>query len=228
MVVPAFNEEAMLDGCIRFMSEALRTVGIEHEIILVDDGSQDRTGEISDRLAREVPFVQVYHQVNRGIGGAFRTGVQASRGQYVALWPVDMPCRAADLQPYIGCLGRASVIVGCRRRREGYNPLMVINAWLYPRIVFGLFGLWLRDVNWICFYDGQMLRDIRLTQSGIPMLTEILVRLRDCGATFLEADVEMTARVSGIPSAARPRVMWKTLIGLLQLWSKWRSEKEIA
>jgi hypothetical protein len=105
---------------------------------------------------------------------------------------------------------------------------MLINAWLYPRIVFGLFGLRLRDVNWICFCDGQMLRDIRLTQSGIPMPTEILVRLRDRGATFLEAEVEMTARVSGIPSAARPRVMRKTLIGLLQLWSKWRIEKEIA
>jgi hypothetical protein len=228
MVVPAFNEEATLDECVRTMSETLRAVGVEHEIILVDDGSQDHTGEISDRLARELPFIQVYHQANQGIGGAFRTGVRASRGQYVALWPVDMPCRATDLQPYIGCLGRASVIVGCRRRREGYNPLMLMNAWLYPRIVYALFDLQLRDVNWICFYDGQMLRDVRLTQSGIPMLTEILVRLRDRGATFLEADVEMTARVSGVRSAGRLRVMYKTLIGLLQLWSKWRSEKEIA
>jgi glycosyltransferase involved in cell wall biosynthesis len=225
MVVPAFNEEAILDTCIRMISETLRTLGITHEIILVDDGSYDRTGEIADRLAREVPFFQVHHQVNQGIGGAFRTGLRASCGQYVVLWPVDMPCRTGDLQPYIGCLGRASVIVGCRRRREGYNPLMLMNAWLYPRIVFGLFGLRLRDVNWICLYNGPMLRDIRLTQSGIPMLTEILVRLRDRGATFLEVDVEMTARASGVPSAARLRVMCNTLLGLLQLWSEWRSEK---
>lgn len=227
VVVPAFNEEATLDRGVRTMSEALRAIGVEHEIILVDDGSQDRTGEISDRLAREVPFVRVYHQINQGIGGAFRTGLQASRGQYVVLWPADMPCRAADLQPYIECLGKASVIVGCRRRREGYNALMLMNSWLYPRIVFGLFGLRLRDVNWICFYDGQTLREIPLTQSGIPMLTEILVRLRDRGATFLEVDVEMTARASGTPSAARPRIMFETLIGLLQLWRRWRSEKEI-
>jgi hypothetical protein len=45
--------------------------------------------------------------------------------------------------------------------------------------VFGLFGLRLRDVNWICLYNGPMLRDIQLTQSGLPMLAEILVRLRD-------------------------------------------------
>jgi glycosyltransferase involved in cell wall biosynthesis len=228
MVVPAFNEEATLDACIRTMSETLRGVGITHEIILVDDGSCDRTGEIADQLAREVPCVQVHHQVNQGIGGAVRTGIKASCGQYVMLWPVDMPCRMRDLQPYITCLGRASVIVGTRRRRQGYNLLMLMNAWLYPRIVFGLFGLWLRDVNWICLYDGPMLRDVRLNQSGIPMLAEILVRLRDRGATFLEVDVEMTARVSGVPSAARPRVMWKTLLGLLQLWSAWRSEKERA
>jgi glycosyltransferase involved in cell wall biosynthesis len=228
IVVPAFNEEAILDARIRMISETLRGLGITHEIILVDDGSRDRTGEIADRLAREVPFFQVHHQVNQGIGSAFRTGLRASCGQYVVLWPVDMPCRTGDLQPYIECLGRASVIVGCRRRREGYNPLMLMNAWLYPRIVFGLFGLRLRDVNWICLYNGPMLRDIRLTQSGIPMLTEILVRLRDRGATFLEVDVEMTARASGVPSAARLRVMCNTLLGLLQLWRKWRSEKERA
>jgi len=226
MVVPAFNEEAMLGACIRIMSETLCDAGLTHEIILVNDGSRDRTAEIADRLAREVPFVQVHHQLNQGIGGAFRTGVRASRGQYVGLWPVDMPCRMADLRPYIRCLGRASVIVGCRRRRKGYTSLMLMNAWLYPRIVFGLFGLRLRDVNWICLYDGLMLRDVRLTQSGIPMLTEILVRLRDRGATFLELDVEMTTRASGVPSAARLRVMYNTLLGLLRLWSTWRSEKE--
>jgi glycosyltransferase involved in cell wall biosynthesis len=55
MVVPAFNEEAMLDGSIRFMSEALCTVGIEHEIILVDDGSQDRTGQIAQLRAASGP-----------------------------------------------------------------------------------------------------------------------------------------------------------------------------
>ena len=228
MVVPAFNEEAMLDTCIRMMSKTLRALGKTHEIIVVDDGSRDHTGEIADRLAREVPCVLVHHQVNQGTGGAFRTGVRASRGQYVVLWPVDMPCRIADLKPFVGCLGKASVIVGCRHQRVGYNFLMLINAWLYPHIVFYLFGLRLRDVNWICLYDGPILRDVRLTQSGIPMLAEILVRLRDRGATFLEVDVEMTAREAGVPSAARPRVMWNTLLGLLQLWSAWRSEKERA
>jgi len=228
MVVPAFNEEAMLDGSIRMMSETLCGIGISHEIILVDDGSSDRTGEVADRLAREIPFLQVHHQLNQGIGGAFRTGVQVSRGDYVVLWPVDMPCSTADLQPYMECLGEASVIVGCRRRRKGYNTLMLMNAWLYPRIVFGLFRLRLRDVNWICLYDGPMLREVRLTQSGIPMLAETLVRMRDRGATFREVEVEMTVRESGVPSAARPRVMGETLLGLLQLWTQWRSEKERA
>src|SRR5438270_11509948 len=100
MVVPAFDEETLLDGCIRMMSETLRAGGVTHEIIVVNDGSRDRTGEIANQLAREVPFMQVHHQVNQGIGGAFRTGVQASRGQYVVLWPVDMRCRTADRQPY--------------------------------------------------------------------------------------------------------------------------------
>jgi Glycosyl transferase family 2 len=92
----------MLDACIRIMSETLCDAGLAHEIILVDDGSRDRTAEIADRLARQVPFVQVHHQLNQGIGGAFRTGVGPAAGNTSdcgqstcrAAWPIWGPISA--------------------------------------------------------------------------------------------------------------------------------------
>jgi hypothetical protein len=66
---------------------------------------------------------------------------------------------------------------------------------------------------------------ITLTQRGIPMLVEALVRLRDTGATFIEVDVAMKARLGGVPSAARLRIMWRTLTGLLSFWNLWRQER---
>jgi hypothetical protein len=56
------------------------------------------------------------------------------------------------------------------------------------------------------------------------MLVEALVRLRDLGATFVEVDVDMKARAGGVPSAARLKVMWRTMTGLFSFWRAWRAE----
>ncbi len=224
VIVPAFNEEVLLAGAIRDLRRSLDEIGVTAEIIIVNDGSRDRTAVIADELARELPGVVACHQANQGIGGAFRTGAARATGTYLILWPADMPATARDLAPYTEAFGHADVIVGVRRRRLGYNPLMRFNSWLYPQIVATLFGLRLRDVNWIHAYRRDQFLRITLTQRGIPMLVEMLVRLRDLGARIVEVDVEMKARLGGVSSASRPRVMWRTLTGLISLWRSWRHE----
>ncbi|HVT72651.1 MAG TPA: glycosyltransferase family 2 protein [Lacunisphaera sp.] len=225
VVLPAFNEEALLDGCVRQLHAALAALGVPAQIVIVNDGSRDRTAEIADRLAAGLPGVEAVHQANQGIGGAFRTGVRRAVGEYLILWPADMPAEPADLAPYAAHFGRADVIVGVRRSRVGYNPLMRFNAWLYPQLVAALFGLRLRDVNWIHAYRRELFTRITLTQRGIPMLVEALVRLRDLGATFVEVDVRMKQRLGGVASASRFKVMWRTLTGLFAFWRLWRAQR---
>ena len=224
VVVPAFNEERLLDGAIRRLRHTLDALRLSAEIIIVNDGSGDRTGAIADTLAASLAGVVVRHQENQGIGGAFRHGAALATGDYLILWPADMPADPDDLAPYAAQFGRADVIVGVRRRRVGYNPLMAFNSWLYPKLVATLFDLRLRDVNWIHAYRRTQFLKIRLTQRGIPMLAEALVRLRDIGASFVEVDVAMKARLDGVPSASRLRVMRRTLVGLFSLWWTWRKE----
>jgi glycosyltransferase involved in cell wall biosynthesis len=226
VIVPAFNEEALLDASIRSLRCALDGSNVTAEIIIVDDGSKDHTGKIGDALAGSLSGVLTLHQSNQGIGGAFRTGVESARGDYLMLWPVDMPATTSDLAPYIAQLDSADVIVGCRRHRVGYNPLMLINAWIYPKLVSLLFGLRVRDLNWIHAYRRSTFLKVRLTQRGVPMLAEALVRLRDAGASFVEIDVVMKERVGGVASASRFRVMWRTLTGIFSFWRIWRREKQ--
>jgi glycosyltransferase involved in cell wall biosynthesis len=225
VVLPAYNEEALLASCVRSLHGALAALRVPAEIILVNDGSRDRTREIADQLAQDLPGVVAIHQANQGIGGAFRTGTARATGDYLMLWPADMPAEPADLAPYAEQFGQADVIVGVRRQRLGYNPLMRFNAWLYPKLVATLFGLRLRDVNWIHAYRRSLFTQITLTQRGIPMLVEVLVRLRDLGATFAEVEVQMKVRLGGVASASRFRVMWRTLTGLLSFWNLRRQER---
>jgi glycosyltransferase involved in cell wall biosynthesis len=226
VIVPAFNEERLLEDSIRALRKTLDETKTPAEIIIVDDGSTDRTPVIADNMSVLVRDVRAYHQNNKGIGGAFVAGAILAKNDYLILWPVDMPASPADFAPFTAHFGEADVIVGCRRKRVGYNSLMRFNAWIYPKLVSLLFGLRVRDVNWIHAYRRTAFVRIRLTQEGIPMLAEALVRLRDSGATFEEVDVEMKARPHGIPSASRPAVMWQTLTGLFSFWELWRIERQ--
>lgn len=225
IVLPAFNEEHTLIECVQHLRASLERLACPHEIILVDDGSSDRTPAIADELARTLPGVTAIHQANQGIGGAFRAGAHRARGEFVILWPADMIATPADLEPYCASLGKGDVVVGVRRARHGYNALMRLNAWIYPRLVRALFRLDVPDVNWIHAYRTSALQRIELTQRGIPMLVEILVRLRDNGARIVLVEVEMKARQHGTPSAARWSVMIRTLRGLFAFWFLWRREK---
>lgn len=222
LVVPAWNESRNLPSCIETLAQTFAS--LEHEIIIVNDGSRDETLQIAQEIARQHPDTVrlLSHEVNKGLGAALRTGFGVAQGAYVTCCPADFQMTAEDWQPFGSALGKADVLVGCRVQRANYNVLMRFNAWLYPRLVRSFFGLRLRDVNWICVYRTELVRQVKIEQNGIPMLTEILVKLRDLGATFLEVDCRMQPRQFGKPSAARFKVMRRTLMGLLRLWWGYR------
>ena len=219
VVVPAFNEEANLPDCLAALHETLSGFPNPYQVVVVDDGSKDRTREVVQQLAADRPdkVRLIAHEKNQGLGAALRTGFAAAETDFVTCIPADLPMVREDWAPFANALDTADVLIGCRVRREGYNPLMRFNAWLYPKLVAKMFGLYLRDVNWIGVYRRSLVERVEITQQGIPMLAEVLVKLRDLGATFREVDCRMRARTSGTPSAARLKVMWCTLTGLIRL-----------
>jgi glycosyltransferase involved in cell wall biosynthesis len=224
IIVPAYNEEANLPACLATLLGTF--AGTSFEVLVIDDGSRDQTLKVARRLAEEHPeTIRVQaHTHNQGFGAALRTGFGKARGQYVTCCPADFAMTSHDWRPFEAALGRVDVVVGCRIRREGYNALMRFNSWLYPKLVRILFGLRLHDVNWISIYRRDLVKRVEITQSGVPMLVEILVKLRDVGATFREVECHMQPRMVGRPSASRLRVMWRTLTGLVSLWRRYRRQ----
>ena len=106
---PAHNEEANLEGLVAEALETLPTLAETFEIIAVNDGSKDRTREIADRLAAEHPDVVrvVHHDVNRGYGGALRSGFEAARYELLAFTDGDRQFRIEDLGRLTARLGGA-------------------------------------------------------------------------------------------------------------------------
>lgn len=79
-VVPVYNVKNYLERCVKSI---LDFQDYEYEVILVDDGSTDGSGELADRIAKESPFVRVVHQENRGLSGARNSGMRVAEGEYI-------------------------------------------------------------------------------------------------------------------------------------------------
>src|ERR1700681_1163681 len=84
IIIPALNEETVVEGVVRDISQQVAASFTDYEIILIDDGSNDKTGEIMDRLATELPNVRAIHNPgNIGLGSSYQRGLAAARYDYL-------------------------------------------------------------------------------------------------------------------------------------------------
>lgn len=86
IVVPVYNVQAYLRRCL---DSIVNQTLLEKEVILVDDGSQDASGEIADEYAAKYPYIKVVHQNNAGLSAARNTGIEQAQGEYIAFIDSD-------------------------------------------------------------------------------------------------------------------------------------------
>ena len=225
---PAHNEEANLEGLVVEALEALPEIAETFEIIAVNDGSRDRTAEIADRLAAAHPGVVrvVHHAVNRGYGGALRSGFEASRYELLAFTDGDRQFHVADLGRLTERLAlpdRPDVVVGYRIKRA--DPIIrVVYARSYKLANRLFFGLRVRDVDCACkLFRREALEDVRVESGGAFFSAELLIKIGRKGRSIAEVGVPHYARTAGSPTGAKPSVIWravKDFWGLrLRLWA---------
>lgn len=117
VVIPAYNEEEGISETLDTLLASTEESSRSFEILVVDDGSSDRTAEIAAR-----PGVRVIrHQRNRGYGAALKTGVLAARGEVVAFYDADNQFEAADLHRVIDALDSCDAALG-NRTAESHSP----------------------------------------------------------------------------------------------------------
>jgi dolichol-phosphate mannosyltransferase len=119
LVVPVFNERDNLVPLLDEIAAALRPAGIDYEVLLVDDGSTDGSGEIIASLARERAEVRGLHfRANRGQTAAFDAGFKAARGRVVATLDADLQNDPADIPALLRALDGNDAVVGYRHKRR--------------------------------------------------------------------------------------------------------------
>jgi len=225
--LPCYNEEASVARTVERALVVLRGRALERfEIIIVDDGSRDRTGVIADALAAEHPEVRVArHGVNQGYGAALRTGFETFKFPWVFFTDGDGQFDLAEIDGFFAAADDVDVVIGYRLERADHVGRRV-NTWLWSLAVRSLFRLRVRDVD--CAFkllSRDALDRVRpLTASGAVISTELLVGVRGAGIAIREIGVHHYPREAGAPTGASVKVILHALRELAQLRiASWRS-----
>lgn len=219
ITIPAFNEEENIAFVVKNSLKDLPRYFNDYEIVVVDDGSTDKTGEIVDQIAKKNRIVRVIHQKNNGYSSAVLAGIKIATKEYIAYVPADGQFLVNDMRHCFEEIGKADLILGYRGGRQDYTTRRVIFSYGYLLLLLFLFDIKYMDVGWVNIWRTNKIQKMKLTCSqGIFILTEILVRLKRKGSKIVEAPSYYHPRLGGEVKNAKFKVVFKTFLSALKLW----------
>jgi glycosyltransferase involved in cell wall biosynthesis len=218
---PAYNDALSLPGLVRKTFATLERYVADYEVIVVNDGSRDATGEVLEQLCREFsPWLRVVtHAHNRGYGGALRSGFAAAQKEFVFYTDGDGQYDVAELPRLLALVGPATGLVnGYKLERHDPRHRVWIGA-IYNFCARLLFRIRIRDID--CDYRlirRALLDKIRLTSTSGTICVELVRKLELSGCQVVEIGVHHYPRLHGRSQFFRFRSLAVTLLQLLRLW----------
>ncbi|MEM1181456.1 MAG: glycosyltransferase family 2 protein [Acidobacteriota bacterium] len=221
IVIPAYNELATVEKLLRRVADAPLPDGLEREILVVDDGSQDGTRDLLRRIEeRQDPPIRYFeHEENRGKGAALRTGFGHTEGDIVLIQDADLEYDPADyptlLQPILDDL--ADVVYGSRFLG---GPHRVLFFWHYQgnRALTTLSNM-LTDLNLsdmeTCYkvFRGDLLRSLRLSSNRFGIEPELTAKVAKARARIYEVPISYHGRTY----AEGKKIGWRD--GVSAVWA---------
>jgi glycosyltransferase involved in cell wall biosynthesis len=221
--LPCHNEEGNIERVTAALEAELPRIADQYEIIVVDDGSRDRTGATADALAAANPRLKViHHQVNRGYGAAVISGIRACTQPWVVLCDGDGQFDAADIGRLAARVPECDAVVGYRVNRA--DPAMRrINGQAWTILMRLLLDIRIRDIDCgLKLLRRDLLEGIDLQARGAMISAELMANLAGRGARICEVDVHHLPRTSGEQSGASLKVIVRAFRELLLLYGRLR------
>jgi dolichol-phosphate mannosyltransferase len=218
VVVPAYNERDNLAGAVLDTLNALASFD-DYEVIIVNDGSQDGTREVADRLAAEHDHVRVVHHAqNRGFSASYRTGLDSARMAYFTFVPGDHEVTPESVHAIFGAVGSADIVVPYHGTPWNRTWGRRILTWICTTQINVLFGYHLKYFQGPAVYPTALARALPNTTSGFFFATEMLVNALRMGYSWIEVPLVHRERTYGQSKAVRPANIINAQLTIVRLW----------
>jgi glycosyltransferase involved in cell wall biosynthesis len=218
---PAYNEEENIEKTVLKAQNFLSKYALKYEIIIVDDGSTDKTGEIADRLAKKDSHIRViHHSPNKGYGEALKSGFYNAKYDWIVTTDSDGQFDFSELENLWAKSKEADVVIGYRlKRKDPFFRKLFGFGWTFLNNL--LFGLKVRDID--CSFKlvrRKVIETIPRLQStrGGMISPELLAKAHRKGFKIAEVGVHHYPRFAGKQTGANLKVIIKSFIDLFKLW----------
>lgn len=225
IIIPAYNEKNTILGILSAV-ENVQLPGIEKEIIVIDDGSTDGTRDLLKGFSEK--HIIVFHEKNKGKGGALRTGFARATGDYIIIQDADLEYDPNDYRVLAEPIqaGRADVVFGSRRlnlekNRYAYERYR-LGGMLVGVLVNIFSGIRLNDVlSMSKIFPRSALSRINLRSGGFEMDIELNIKLVLAGYRVAEVPISYQARTIQAGKKVRPSDAIKILkVAIQSRWQK--------
>lgn len=217
---PFWNEEQNLESVIRKAVPVAEKVAEKWEIIMVDDGSSDKTLKIARKLAKEDKrLIAVAHDRNRGYGAALKTGFTTARYNLVVFNDGDGQFDLREIDKFLEKISKSDLVIGSRKKRLD-NPFRHILMNLLKIWDFIFFGFRFKDIDcgFKLFKKEALDKIMPLKSEGAMITTEILAKAKRANLKISEVEVHHYPRIYGDQSGGNLRVIVRAIKESLALW----------
>ncbi|MGZ3623786.1 MAG: glycosyltransferase [Ktedonobacteraceae bacterium] len=227
VVLPAYNEEQIIASTVFAVLHALNSWCMDFEILVVNDGSTDATGEIVAALVDTFPRVRlITHATNQGYGSSLVSGFAAATKELVFFMDSDGQFDIQDLQEFFPLIDTYDAVIGYRIDRQD-SWMRKLNAWGWKQLIGWVLGVHVRDVD--CAYKllhTEFLHQHPLETRGAMINAELLYRLRRAGCSYMEVGVIHLPRLHGQATGAKLSVILRAFCELFVSARKWNREEQ--
>ncbi len=218
---PCYNEQDNITRVVEQALTVLEKLNADFEVIIVNDGSSDGTGQIAEEIAGQKDRVKVvHHRTNLGYGAALQSGFKAATKELVFYTDGDGQFDINEMPPLLRLMEQYD-IVSCYRLNRQDSLIRKINGWCWTKLVCLLFGMKIRDIDCAFkLYKREIFDNIKLVSTGALIDAEILARAVRKGYRVTQQGIHHYPRTAGAQTGANLRVILRAFKELLKLRSQ--------
>jgi glycosyltransferase involved in cell wall biosynthesis len=215
---PCYNEQDNIRNTVEQAMAVLKKLGVDFEVIIVNDGSSDATGRIADEISSLNANVKVvHHPANLGYGAALQSGFRTASKKFVFFTDGDGQFDISEMPPLLPLMSRFDIVC-CYRLNRQDNFIRKLNGWAWTKLVCFLFDMKVRDIDCAFkLFKREIFDNIQMSSSGALISAEILARAVRKGYSITQKGVHHYPRTAGAQTGANLKVILRAFKELLKL-----------
>lgn len=243
----AYNEEASIGGFLERATQLMKETVEDYEIVIIDDGSTDRTYEIAASFQRDNPRIKIFqNECNLNVGISSQRAIQRASKKFLFWQTIDWCYDISELRTFLNYLDLYDIVQGVRRRPvpvksrllkpfAGLMKLMgikhltkrsdtisksIISVINYS-LIRVLFRVPLSDFQNVTFYRSKWIQSIQYEAKSSFANPEGLIKSYWAGMSIKEVPISFLSRKAGDAKGTRPHAIWMAVTDIFRLWFKW-------